>query len=142
VTTKSYLGQCMGKNYKYIKVRDNMPNSKVQMSFYINEEIRKLVKFLAKREEITKIVFYRRALRLFIKGDHKIDSRILITERSHPDYIRRGVLETIQIDPEQKQAVKQIAEEKGCNEGQLMFMAVLEYCGALLSEDSTGVKFK
>ena len=51
-------------------------------------------------------------------------------------------METIQLDPEQKQAVKQIAEEKGCNEGQLMFMAVLEYCGALLSEDSTGVKFK
>lgn len=51
------FGEMYGKNYKYIKVRDNMPNSKVQMSFYINEEIRKLVKFLAKREEITKIVF-------------------------------------------------------------------------------------
>ena len=51
-------------------------------------------------------------------------------------------METIQLDPEQKQAVKQIAEEKGCNEGQLMFMAVLEYCGAYLSEDSKGVKLK
>jgi hypothetical protein len=117
-------------------------NNKEQISFYISGEIRKLVTFLRKREEITKIVFYKRALRLFFEGEQKIDPRILITERSHPDYIRREVLETVQIEPEQKQAVKKLAEERGCKEGHIMFMAVLEYCGMLLSIDSTGVKFK
>ena len=141
MTTNVIRNHVWERNYKYNKVRGSMGNNKVQISYYINEEIRKLIKFLAKREEITKVVFYRRALRRFIEGDHMIEPRILITERNHPDYIRRGVLETIQLDPEQKQAVKLIAEEKGCNEGQVMFMAVLEYCGALLSEDSTGVRF-
>ena len=84
------LGQCMGKNYKYIKVRDNMPNSKVQMSFYINEEIRKLVKFLAKREEITKIVFYRRALRLFIKGIIRSIQNFNYRKKSSGLYMREG----------------------------------------------------
>lgn len=119
-----------------------MKKEQVQTSFYLTKNLRDLSRFLHKREEITKIVFYRRALKYYFEVDGEVDPKVLITERNHPDYIRRDAPETVKIDLDLKAKIEELALEKGYKEGQVMFMAVLDYCGALLSEDSTGVRFK
>ena len=113
---------------------------KVQTSFYITQEIRDLVKFLSKREEITKTVFYRRAMRSFFNTNSKIDPRIMITERTDPDYIKRDVLESMLFETEQKEKIEEMAEQLGCSEGCVIFQALIDYCALLLTLDATGVQ--
>lgn len=119
-----------------------MKKRKPSTSFYITQDLRDLVSFLRKREEMTKVVFYRKAIRIFFAGDQKIDPRIMITERSDPEYIRRDVLETMTFDSVQREQIKDLAAKRNCNEGQIIFQAVLNYCAMLLSIDSTGVRFE
>ena len=77
-----------------------MKKAQVQTSFYLTQNLRDLSRFLHKREEITKVVFYRRAL---------------------------------------KAQIEELALEKNYTEGQIIFMAIVDYCTLLLSIDSTGV---
>lgn len=118
---------------------ENMKKEQVQTSFYLTKNLRDLSRFLHKREEITKIVFYRRALKYYFEIDGEVDSKVLITERNHPDYIRRDAPETVKIDLDLKAKIEELALEKGYKEGQIIFSAVVDYCVALLKLDSTGV---
>ena len=99
---------------------------KVQTSFYITKEIKDLVKFLSKREEITKTVFYRRAIRNFFDTNSKIDPRVMLTERSNPDYIRRDVLETMIFDADQISLLEEKAERLGCSKSCVIFQALID----------------
>lgn len=115
---------------------------KVQTSFYITKEIKDLVKFLSKREEITKTVFYRRAIRNFFSVNSKIDPRVMLTERSNPDYIRRDVLETMIFDEDQISLIEEKAERLGCSKSYVIFQALIDYCALLLTVDASGVEIK
>lgn len=114
----------------------------VQTSFYISENLREVVNFLYKREEVTKIVFYKRAVKHFLSQDTQIHPRILITERSHPAYVKRNVLETIKFESDLKTRIAEMAKQKQCSEGQIIFQALTDYCALLLEVDSSGVRFK
>lgn len=118
---------------------ENMKKEQVQTSFYLTKNLRDLSRFLHKREEITKIVFYRRALKYYFEVDGEVDPKVLITERNHPDYIRRDAPETVKIDLDLKAKIEELALEKGYKESQIIFAAVVDYCVALLKLDSTGV---
>ena len=98
-----------------------MKKAQVQTSFYLTKNLRDLSRFLHKREEITKVVFYRRALKY---------------------YIRRDAVETVKIDIDLKAQIEELALEKNYTEGQIIFMAIVDYCTLLLSIDSTGVTLK
>ena len=115
---------------------------KVQTSFYITKEIKDLVKFLSNREEITKTVFYRRAIRNFFSVNSKIDPRVMLTERSNPDYIRRDVLETMIFDEDQISLIEEKAERLGCSKSCVIFQALIDYCALLLTVDASGVEIK
>ena len=108
-----------------------MKKAQVQTSFYLTKNLRDLSRFLHKREEITKVVFYRRALKYYFEVDG-----------SHPDYIRRDAVETVKIDIDLKAQIEELALEKNYTEGQIIFMAIVDYCTLLLSIDSTGVTLK
>ena len=71
--------------------------SKKLFSGYVSEEVFQLVNYLSKREEISKVVFTRRAIRNFVESEKKIDPRILITQRSDPEYIERKALLTVYV---------------------------------------------
>ena len=119
-----------------------MKKAQVQTSFYLTKNLRDLSRFLHKRDEITKVVFYRRALKYYFEVDGTVDPKVLITERSHPDYIRRDAVETVKIDIDLKAQIEELALEKNYTEGQIIFMAIVDYCTLLLSIDSTGVTLK
>ena len=89
-----------------------MKKAQVQTSFYLTQNLRDLSRFLHKREEITKVVFYRRALKYYFEVDGTVDPKVLITERSHPDYIRRDAVETVKIDIDLKAQIEELALEK------------------------------
>lgn len=44
--------------------------------------------------------------------DGTVDPKVLITERSHPDYIRRDAVETVKIDIDLKAQIEELALEK------------------------------
>lgn len=105
-------------------------------SAYITEEVNTLMDYLIEREEVTQIVFVRRAIREYLKGDKKIDPRITNTKRSDPDFIRRSHMWTGEVDVSQLNALKEIAEIRGCKPAHVFFQVLVDYCGDLLEKDS------
>ena len=112
---------------------------KVQFCSYISEEVEELANYLAKREEVTRVVFVRRAIRTFMQGNHHIDATLRITERTNPDYIVRGKLYPVYLEEEQKEQLKGVAEEQKCTLSQVFFQVMIDYCIRLVSEDDSGI---
>lgn len=112
----------------------------VATSVYITEECLRLIEYLSVREEITQVVFIRRAVRYFLSGDRKIDPRIMITKWSDPQYIRRNALLPIYIDCDQKEELEAVAAEQGGTFTQAFFQAMISYCALLITIDDTGIE--
>lgn len=110
-------------------------------TFYITKNLNVLTKYLVQREEVTKIVFLRRAIRYFLAGDQKIDPRIEISKRTDPEYIKRDVLFPVYLDSKEKEILENLAEEKHCRESQVFFQILLDYCSFLISLDDGGIYF-
>lgn len=106
---------------------------KKHTTFYITSELKELIDYLLEREEIPKTLYLKRAIRHYLNGDRKIDPRILITQRTHPDYIRRDTLDSGYIDWSQWEELEQIAKEKKCKTAPIIFQALIEYSAELLS---------
>ena len=106
----------------------------------ISKQLFDLAEFLAEREEVTRLVFTRRAIRHYMDDKKDVDARILITKRSDPNYIERGTLYSVLIDEEQKKQIEEVAKDKGCKTAQLFFFILLEYCTFLYSVDKTGIE--
>ena len=111
----------------------------VAFSAYITEECLRFVEYLTVREELTRVVFIRKAVRNFINGDNQIYPRILIKERTNQKYIRRDTLFCGYIDKTQKKILEEIAEEQGANFSQAFFQALVNYCALLISMDNRGI---
>ena len=111
----------------------------VAFSAYITEECLRFVEYLTVREELTRVVFIRKAVRNFINGDNQIYPRILIKERTNPKYIRRDTLFCGYIDKTQKKILEEIAEEQGANFSQAFFQALVNHCALLISMDNRGI---
>ena len=111
----------------------------VAFSAYITEECLRFVEYLTVREELTRVVFIRKAVRNFINGDNQIYPRILIKERTNPKYIRRDTLFCGYIDKTQKKILEEIAEEQGANFSQAFFQALVNNCALLISMDNRGI---
>ena len=114
----------------------------VAFSAYITEECLRLVEYLTVREELTQVVFIRKAVRNFINGDNHIDPRILIKERTNPKYIRRdAMLCGYIVNPHAAvMKVMEIAEEQGANFSQAFFQALVNYCALLITMDDSNIE--
>lgn len=110
----------------------------VAFSSYITQELKILITFLVEREEITKVVFIRKAVRHFLGGDKIIDERVKIP-RGRENYIPRSVIITSYIDVEQKKKMEEIALSQGTNFSAALYQALLEYSVALIAEDNSGI---
>ena len=119
-----------------------MSGKKKYFTSYLSKDVAELAKYLTEREEITKVVFVRRAIRTFLSGNHHIDDRLRITEKNHPDYEVRGSLYSVYLDEEQKEQLKQVAAEQGCTLSQVFFQLMMDYCIRLISEDSSGITIR
>lgn len=108
----------------------------------ISKQLFDLAEFLREREEVTRLVFTRKAIRHYMEEKKDVDERILITKRSHPDYIERGTLYSVSMDEEQRIRLEEVAKEKGCKTSQLFFFILLEYCAFLYSTDKTGIEIE
>ena len=54
-----------------------MRKNAVAFSSYITQDLKNIMEFLIEREEITKVVFIRKAVRYFLSGDRIIDKRVI-----------------------------------------------------------------
>ncbi|MBO5485052.1 MAG: hypothetical protein J6K58_06705 [Lachnospiraceae bacterium] len=125
-----------------IKERVNDMAKKRLFSSYLSEELYELVYFLMEREEINKVTFVKRAIRYYMAGDRKLDSRVLITKRNDPDYIERKALFSVHLEEDQKMQLKEVALEKKCKPSQVFFQVILEYCAVLISIDDSGLEIE
>ena len=57
-----------------------MRKNAVAFSSYITQDLKNIMEFLIEREEITKVVFIRKAVRYFLSGDRIIDKRVMRTK--------------------------------------------------------------
>ena len=89
-----------------------MRKNAVAFSSYITQDLKNIMEFLIEREEITKVVFIRKAVRYFLSGDRVIDKRVMIP-RGEPNYISRSALITSYIDIDQKKELEDIAWSQG-----------------------------
>ena len=110
-----------------------------QFACHLSRELHDLASFLYKRDEISRVVFTRRAVRYFMTGDRKIDPPVLITERSDPEYLNRGALWVVQMDEEQRKQIEEVAEENFCTVSQVFFQIMIDYCALLITQDDTGI---
>lgn len=109
-------------------------------SGYVSKEIFELMNYLIEREEVTKVVFVRRAIRNFMDGPHYISPRLRITQRSDPDYVERKCMVVVHMEDEQREQLKKVAEEQHCTLSQVFFQVILDYCAVLISLDGTGME--
>ena len=108
-------------------------------TFCITKELKDIMDYLISREDIPSTLFLKRALKMFLDGDRKVDDRVLIKKRTHPDYIRRDTPIGNYVDPEQMQQIRELEKERGYNKSQIVFQALLEYCAYLITLDRTGI---
>ena len=106
-----------------------MSGKKKYFTSYLSKDVAELAKYLTEREEITNVVFVRRAIRTFLSGNH-------------PYYVVRGSLYSVYLDEEQKEQLKQVAAEQGCTLSQVFFQLMMDYCIRLISEDSSGITIR
>lgn len=118
-----------------------MRKNAVAFSAYVTEDCKQLMEFLIEREELSQVVFIRKAVRKFLEGDRKIDERILI-KRGEPHYVRRSALVSSYIDLTQKGELEKTAKEQGSNFSQAFFQAILSYCAFLITIDDTGIEIR
>lgn len=111
-------------------------------SFCITENIKDLVKYIAERDDYTKTAMYKRALRIFFEQGEGVSSRVLITDRSDPDYIPRNTQEVIYLDLELAETLEKHAKAWNCSEGQIVFQALINYCAERITEDDTGIQIE
>lgn len=117
-----------------------MRKNATAFSVYITEECLRVMEYLSVREEVTQVVFVRKAIRYFLAGDRKIDERILITKWSNPKYIRRNALLTGYIDINQKKELEDVARKQGAKFSHAFFQAMISYCALLITIDDTGIE--
>ena len=101
-----------------------MRKNAVAFSSYITPDLKNLMEFLIEREELTKVVFIRKAVRFFLNGDRVIDPRVMIP-RGEPNYISRSAIISSYIDVEQKRELEDIAWSQGSNFSAALYQALL-----------------
>ena len=116
-----------------------MRKNAVAFSSYITQDLKNIMEFLIEREEITKVVFIRKAVRYFLSGDRIIDKRVMIP-RGEPNYISRSALITSYID--MKKELEDIAWSQGSNFSAALYQALLEYSAMMITIDDTGFVYK
>lgn len=110
--------------------------------FRVSQEVFNLVEYLRNKEEITRKVFTRRAIGSFLDGSWEIDERILIKNRYDPDYIFRDALFSVLIGEDQLDAVRRVANEKGCKMSHVLFQSLVGYCVELLDPGDGNILIK
>lgn len=108
-------------------------------SSYLSKEVAEMADFLTEREEVSKVVFVRRAIRFFMEGDHKVDERLRITEKTKPNYIKRGIMYNVYMEDEQRQQLKLVAQEENCTLSQVFFQVMIDYCVWLIDQNDEGI---
>ena len=111
----------------------------VQFSAKITEELLRLIEYLSVREEVTQVVFIKRAVKHLLAGDREIDDRVLIKRRESPFYIKRDALFVGFMDIGQKEELKAVADEWHISFSQVFFQVMAEYCALLITIDDTGI---
>ncbi len=117
-------------------------------SVNITKELKDIIYFLIDREEITKVVFVKRAIRMFLEGKRNLDERILIRKKTDPDYINRNTLFVFYIEEEYKNKVRELAEEynevheRRCKPAHFFFQILVEYCAYLISINDSGIEIR
>lgn len=111
----------------------NSNDGKRLFSAYITAQIYSYIDKLSKEQEVTKVVFVKRAVNFFLEGDLEIDPRLYITKRSDPNYIARETMFTVWMEDEQRDNLKIVANIKGIPVSAVFFQCMVEYCAALLS---------
>lgn len=124
------------KHLQWITLGENGMISKTSTSFYMTRQLKKTIDYLCEKDNLPKTSFIEQSIKHYIiKGDKKIDPRIMITERSNPEYIRRDVLYPCSINTDLLKEIKKIAREKNCKEAHILFEAVLDYCADCLVKE-------
>ena len=118
-----------------------MRKNAVAFSSYITQDLKNIMEFLIEREEITKVVFIRKAVRYFLSGDRIIDKRVMIP-RGEPKSISRSALITSYIDIDQKKELEDIAWSQGSNFSAALYQALLEYSAMMITIDDTGFVYR
>lgn len=116
-------------------------SDKISVFCRLPKNISEVISFLAEREELTMVVFVRRAIRTFLAGEHIISDSVRITERNHPDYIKKDGNIATYIDVDYHEKLLKVAEEQECTFSQVMYQALIDYCAFLISQDDTGIVF-
>lgn len=103
-------------------------------SAYISKEVYDTMNYLAKRDEITKKVFVRRAIRYWLDTGYEVGRRLRITKRTDPDYVERSCMVTVWMEEELREQLVYAAREQQCSVSQAFFQAMLDYCTMLISQ--------
>lgn len=108
-------------------------------AFRVSQEVFDLVEYLRKKEEITRKVFTRRAIRNFLDGSREIDEKILIANHYDPEYIFRDVLFSVLIDKDLLDAIRVVASEKDCKMSHVLFQSLVGYCVQLVDPEDRNI---
>lgn len=111
-------------------------------SVKITKELDSLIKYLISYEEVTQVVFVRRAINDFMNGDREIDVRLMIRKRNDKKYIKRDTMYTVWIEEFQIEQLKQVADEKNTQISNVFFQAIADYCSKLINTMNINIDIK
>lgn len=105
-------------------------------TYRVNQELKDMIKMLAKREGGTLNYIHRKALEAFYNSsDRHVHPQLLITQSTHPDYVYRGVVEHVDMSPEMHRMMDELVEINGnCHPSTVFFHAALIYVTQQLSK--------
>ena len=104
-------------------------------SYYITKYLQEVIEYLKQMEEVTNIVFLDRALWYFFEADPSMTEKLLITNRSDSDYVKRNILISNYIYKDQDEKVERYAYKMGYKKSQIIFQALLNYSAYLLQKN-------
>lgn len=99
-------------------------------SVFVTEGLIKEMDVICRQAMITRSSFANHALANYLRKDpsHQvIDRRILITERTNPEYIKRDERIFVFINPMLKEGLSKVAKANDCSEACVIFQALTDW---------------
>ena len=97
-------------------------------TFSVTSKLLEMENKILKETGLSRAAYHRKAIQKYLDQECPgINERLLIRQKSNPDYVRRPVVEPVYLSEEHREALKKIAKDYKTSIGTVFLEAMLEY---------------
>lgn len=100
----------------------------IRTTFSITSKLLDMENKILKETGLSRAAYHRKAVQKYLDQEHPgINPRLLIRQKSNPEYVRKNVVEPVYLSEEHRDALEKIAMNYNTSIGTVFLEAMLEY---------------